>query len=159
MDDDKITPGPIQAHRHPLNDPSGVVITRGGVALTLAKIEALALFFERATGGLNAADVSVAGIDNAIAKAFIAAVRETDGFVQHVLAEIGDEYARAVAKFPRPQASAHEGYAVLREEVDELWDDIKANKPAAAQHKEAVQVAAMALRFVVDSVARQGAAG
>lgn len=43
--------------------------------------------------------------------------------------------------------NAHEGYAVLLEEVDELWDDIKANKDPS---KEALQVAAMALRFLVD---------
>ncbi|RYD63100.1 MAG: hypothetical protein EOP83_13005 [Verrucomicrobiaceae bacterium] len=48
-----------------------------------------------------------------------------------------------------PFNSTHEGYGVLAEEVDELWDDIKANR---TQHAavEAVQVAAMAVRFVVD---------
>lgn len=45
--------------------------------------------------------------------------------------------------------STHEAYGVLAEEVDELWDDIKANR---TQHAavEAVQVAAMAVRFIVD---------
>lgn len=47
-------------------------------------------------------------------------------------------------------ASAHEGYAVLKEEVDELWDAIKANESAERKREEAIQVAAMALRFVVD---------
>jgi hypothetical protein len=42
-----------------------------------------------------------------------------------LIAEVLAELARARAKFPRPQASAHEGYAVLAEEVDELWDEIK----------------------------------
>lgn len=48
-------------------------------------------------------------------------------------------------------ASAHEGYAVLKEEVDELWDEVKAGN--ASTHRgvsEAVQVAAMALRFLID---------
>lgn len=52
-----------------------------------------------------------------------------------------------------PMNSAHEGYAVLDEEVDELWDHVKVkqgerNLPEMAY--EAVQVAAMALRFIID---------
>jgi hypothetical protein len=49
-----------------------------------------------------------------------------------------------------PFASPHEAYAVLKEEVDELWDDIKANRIEEAR-LEAIQVAAMALRFLVES--------
>jgi hypothetical protein len=52
-----------------------------------------------------------------------------------------------------PMNSAHEGFAVLAEEVDELWDHVKVQQgkrdiPEMAY--EAVQVAAMALRFIVD---------
>ena len=50
-------------------------------------------------------------------------------------------------------ASAHEGAAVIREEHDEFWDEIKANKRPGArarQRAEAVQLAAMAIRFLVD---------
>lgn len=46
--------------------------------------------------------------------------------------------------------SPHEGYAVIKEEVDELWDAVKANDLTAARI-EAVQVAAMALRFLTDT--------
>jgi len=50
-------------------------------------------------------------------------------------------------------SSAHEGYAVLQEEVEELWDEVK-KKPSArskeAMLSEAGQVAAMAMRFMVD---------
>lgn len=47
--------------------------------------------------------------------------------------------------------SCHEGYAVLAEELDELWDEVKANRGATHRGvSEAVQVAAMALRFLVD---------
>lgn len=45
--------------------------------------------------------------------------------------------------------SAHEGYAVLKEEVEEAWDEIKRkNVPLAKE--EMVQVAAMAISFMLD---------
>lgn len=47
--------------------------------------------------------------------------------------------------------SAHEGFAVLKEEVDELWDHVKVNqkrRDLPAMRAEAIQVAAMALKFV-----------
>jgi glutamyl-tRNA reductase len=49
--------------------------------------------------------------------------------------------------------SAHEGWAVIWEELDELWDEVRAKQGArdvAKMRKEAVQVAAMAMRFVLD---------
>ena len=52
-----------------------------------------------------------------------------------------------------PMASPHEGYAVLLEEVDELKTHVfmkQKNRELAEMRKEAIQVAAMALRFVVD---------
>jgi len=45
--------------------------------------------------------------------------------------------------------SSHEGWAVIREEVDELWEAVKGNDPAGMK-SEAIQVAAMALRFLYD---------
>jgi hypothetical protein len=62
------------------------------------------------------------------------------------------ELASATRKFP-PFRSAHEGYAILLEEVDELWETIKDNKDEDAiwrQRDEAIQVAAMAVRFLLD---------
>ena len=48
--------------------------------------------------------------------------------------------------------STHEGYGVLLEEVDELWDKIKTSKEYTKANKsmtnEAVQVAAMAIKFI-----------
>ena len=49
--------------------------------------------------------------------------------------------------------SAHEGYAVILEELDELWDEVKCNassRDIIKMQKEAVQVAAMAIRFLTD---------
>ena len=53
------------------------------------------------------------------------------------------------ASHAAPFNSYHEGYAVLKEEVDELWDDIKGNRRSGAR-EEAVQVAAMAIQFLID---------
>lgn len=61
---------------------------------------------------------------------------------------IAAELNRARDKFPGFHSS-HEGYAVIHEELDELWDAIKANDHTHASY-EAVQVAAMALRFLTD---------
>lgn len=49
--------------------------------------------------------------------------------------------------------SAHEGFAILKEEVDELWDQVKINQKNREMHvmrKEAIQVAAMAIRFAAE---------
>ncbi len=49
--------------------------------------------------------------------------------------------------------SAHEGWAVLREEVDEMWDHVKIGqrrRDLQAMRTEAIQVAAMALRFALE---------
>jgi NTP pyrophosphatase (non-canonical NTP hydrolase) len=75
--------------------------------------------------------------------------------ISNVLQEVFDELQKAYAKFGKQQASPHEGYAVLQEEVDELWDEIKADRgrlPTA--RKEAVQAAAMAVRYIVDNMPR-----
>ncbi len=66
--------------------------------------------------------------------------------LEDVLAELSG----AMESFD-PFNSAHEGYAVLLEEVDELWDEVKKSprkRDPVALRKEAVQVAAMALRFL-----------
>jgi len=51
-------------------------------------------------------------------------------------------------------ASAHEGFAILKEEVDELWDAVRLKQSDPARNvlmrKEAIQVAAMAIRFIHD---------
>ena len=66
-----------------------------------------------------------------------------------ILNEVVAEYDRAIKKFPRFN-SGHEGYAVLKEEVDELWDAIKGNYDKEFLREEAIQVAAMAIRFIND---------
>jgi len=67
-----------------------------------------------------------------------------------ILKQVGEELDQAESKFG-PFNSGHEGFAVILEELDELWHEIKNNKDAGSvrrQRKEAIQVAAMACRFV-----------
>ena len=71
--------------------------------------------------------------------------------VQKVL----NEYVNAVDKFVGFN-SAHEGYAVILEELDELWQEVK--KKDGERHlmaAEACQVAAMGLRFMIDVAAKK----
>lgn len=50
-----------------------------------------------------------------------------------------------------PMHSAHEGSAVIQEEFDELWEHVKANTGGSrAARAEAIQLAAMAVRYVLD---------
>lgn len=49
--------------------------------------------------------------------------------------------------------SSHEGYATILEELDELWAEIKLRpekRSTKKMRKEAIQVAAMAVRFIID---------
>ena len=67
-------------------------------------------------------------------------------------AKINEEFGRAIRKFP-PFNSLHEGWAVLREEMDELWDQVKKKQGTRDPincEKECIQIAAMALRIIHD---------
>jgi hypothetical protein len=77
--------------------------------------------------------------------------------VANVLCAVAEELGRAFEKFPAFN-SAHEGFAVLAEEVDELWDEVKKNSKTRSKDlmcAEAIQVAAMAMRFVLDVCDRE----
>lgn len=70
----------------------------------------------------------------------------------HFLQAIFKEYLRASEKFG-PFHSPHEGIAVIREEFEELWDEIKkkqTDRSLTLMREECIQVGAMALRFLVD---------
>lgn len=60
-----------------------------------------------------------------------------------------EEFARAT-KLHGEFHSRHEGFAIIKEEVDELWDEVKKNGRDTDVALEATQVGAMALRFLVD---------
>ncbi len=67
-----------------------------------------------------------------------------------IYVEVQAELERARKKFGAFPTEQH-GYAVILEEMDELWDEIRHKVPSvAAMRKEAIQVAAMAVRFTQD---------
>lgn len=76
----------------------------------------------------------------------------TSAKIQECFDEIVIELVQAMTTWP-PFNSMHEGYGVLLEEVDELWDHVKTkqkNRQLAVARKEALQVAAMAIRFALE---------
>lgn len=66
------------------------------------------------------------------------------------MALVEDELAVALERWPAFN-SPHEGKAVIEEELDELWAEVKANRGRTPEAMaEAVQVAAMAIRYIYD---------
>jgi hypothetical protein len=59
--------------------------------------------------------------------------------------------ARLACSKWKPFNSCHEGYAVILEETDELWNEVKKKSPFKSDLRlEARHVAAMALRFAAE---------
>ena len=68
--------------------------------------------------------------------------------------EFAEELDKARKKFA-PMHSAHEGYAVIAEEFEELWEIVKQKQTArdyVALRKETVQLGAMVLAFLIEIV-------
>ena len=73
-----------------------------------------------------------------------------ENLISDVSIKVRMELHRAM-KLHGPMMSGHEGYAVILEELEELWDEIKLKKPdKELMREEAIQLAAMAMRFVID---------
>ncbi len=73
-------------------------------------------------------------------------MNKTIGLLEDVVNEI------VIARDKHPNYhSAHEGYAVILEELDELWDEIKQRYQTKDRMRaEALHVAATAIRFIQD---------
>lgn len=72
--------------------------------------------------------------------------------VQKAILDAAGELNSAIGHYPAMR-SAHEGFAILLEEVEELKAHVwvkQSKRDIVAMRKEAVQVAAMALRFIAD---------
>lgn len=66
------------------------------------------------------------------------------------LADVRYEFRKARQRHA-PMHSGHEGWAVIREELDELWELVRADRSASPEaYGEARQVAAMALAFMLE---------
>lgn len=77
--------------------------------------------------------------------------REKFRIEQYTLA-IEEEYMKAREKFG-PFDNGHEGYAVILEELEELWEMVK-SKPdhniSLEMYRECIQISAMAMAFAVE---------
>jgi len=68
----------------------------------------------------------------------------TGAFINLLYSELEHMYT----KHGRDPWKRHEFFGILKEEVDELWDDIKHDVPVPQMLHEIVQVAAVCLRYV-----------
>lgn len=76
--------------------------------------------------------------------------QDQDDTLTEILFDVSEEVKRATNKHA-PMVSPHEGASVIREEFDELWDEIKADRGLMlSARKEAIQLAAMAVRYVLN---------
>ena len=74
--------------------------------------------------------------------------------ISQAVSKILTEHGHAIANF-KPLHSPHEGHAVIREEFDELWDEVKRKQhDYVAMEKEAVQLGAMVIRFLTEVVGK-----
>lgn len=67
---------------------------------------------------------------------------------ERFIKRMATELDHAYTKHGRNPWSRHEFYGVLKEEVDELWDAIKADKPMDEVLEEVAQIACVCLRYV-----------
>lgn len=79
-------------------------------------------------------------------------VAHQDSANKQIVERVVEELADATSAHMQ-FVSAHEGYAVILEELDELWEQVKhkrSERDLEAMAREAIQVAAMAMTFVRD---------
>lgn len=70
--------------------------------------------------------------------------------VEDVFGQIQIELEK-VKKKHKPFNSPHEGWAIMLEEVDELWEHVRANTGRGVEaKKEAIQIAVAAIRYITD---------
>ncbi len=73
--------------------------------------------------------------------------------VMLICSELMVELDRARSKHPKPFNSSHEGYAIILEELEEAWEEIKKQERSNAKvRKELIQVGAMVIRFIQDVI-------
>jgi len=73
--------------------------------------------------------------------------------INKIYSNIYTELKRAMTIHPEPMHNAHEGFAVLLEEVDELWNAVKMKESPERNTKineEAEHVAVIAIRLLYE---------
>lgn len=79
-------------------------------------------------------------------------VETSSELIRRISEEIAAEATRA-ATIHAPLHSPHEAISVIREEFEELWDHVKADTGLTKDaRKEAVQLGAMALRYILNLI-------
>lgn len=79
------------------------------------------------------------------------------GGLNKILNEIFTETAKAATKYA-PMNSCHEAFGVIKEELDEYWDEVKlynlhkGRDTRPRQREELIQLAAMAVRAIYDTI-------
>jgi len=72
-----------------------------------------------------------------------------------IMADVILALERSVAKHA-PMHSPHEGHSVIREEFEELWEHVKADTGHTREaYREALQLAAMAVRYALDLIPKE----
>lgn len=74
--------------------------------------------------------------------------------IEDILKSINDEVMEATMAWP-PINSAHEGFGLIMEELDELREHIfmkQKNRDLQAMRHEAIQLAAMSIRLIHDVI-------
>jgi hypothetical protein len=74
---------------------------------------------------------------------------------REVIVEVIKELCTATEQHG-PMHSAHEGYAVILGELDELKAEVFKKHPSELMEHEAIQIAAMGIRFVLDVCKQRG---
>ena len=73
-----------------------------------------------------------------------------EAVIDAILYEVKNELFRALRLYTRSN-SLHGAHSILREEFEELWDEVKKKAPNKARvTEEAVQTAAMAVRLILE---------
>jgi len=82
---------------------------------------------------------------------------EKEDKIWGIAKEAAEEVIRASKMFD-PLNSPHEAHSVIEEEFEEYWDEVKAYNPRKnrdtrpRQREELIQLAAMAMRAVLDTI-------
>jgi hypothetical protein len=66
--------------------------------------------------------------------------------------DVRTEYAHVIREHGEHYHSAHEGWAVMFEEVDELWGEVRKkrkNRDPKNMRRECIQIACCALKFAL----------